>query len=73
MKAKLMRYDRETGTNYFMATFAAKGDALWAATIFEAHKSISRRFGHYVQFGKEIHYPSGALDPEMFLLAKPAR
>ena len=69
MKYKLMRRDRKNDTEFLIARFYCEGDALWAATVFEAHKVIGARCQCYVTDGKRISYPAGKLPANTFNLA----
>jgi hypothetical protein len=68
MKSYLIRKDPKTGEEFGLAIFVAPGDALWAATVFQAHKIYGDRFQHFVRTGKIIEYPVEAIDPAIFNL-----
>ncbi len=67
LKYSLVRRDRKTGTEFIVARFYSDGDALWAATVFEAHKVIGQRYQSYVTDGKAgVWYPSATLPVHTF-------
>jgi hypothetical protein len=66
LKYKLIRKDRKTAQEYEIARFLSEGDALWAATVFAAHKVFGTRHQTYVTNGKNIWYPSTKLPMDTF-------
>ncbi len=68
LKWKLIRKHRQDGTEYDVAHFRSESDALWAATIFEAHKVIGKDYQSYVTDGKRVFYPSATLPAGTFNL-----
>ncbi len=57
-----------------IATFKSEGDALWAATVYQAHKILGKNHRHWVEVreGKHIRvlYPAAVINPQIFNLTE---
>ena len=69
-KWNLVRRDRITGSEFIVGKFMVEGDALWAATVFEAHKVIGSRYQSFITNGKQISYPSSMLPDNTFFITE---
>ena len=74
MKYKLMSQtkDDERREN-LIGTFANQGMAMWAATLFTAHKVFGRDNLYWIQKGKKSFVPCTVIDPDSFNLYIPEK
>ena len=73
MKYKVMSQERNKDypKKIIIARFENQGMAMWAATIFTAHKIFGRDNIYWVEKGKKSFVPCTAINPEHFNLYIP--
>jgi len=70
LKWSLIRRHRKDETEFLVGKFYSESDALWAATVFAAHKVIGKDYQSYVTDGKHVFYPSATIPQQAFNLSE---